>query len=136
MKIQISFLFLFFIIITLITPNFILSLDPEKETKTISKTVEENDEFDDPSLLKDEQDEDSPKLKKKAKTKKNTESKKEKKESEKDDDNNDIYPSLEQLRQDQIEEMSKYKFFFLKYFYEICMISLLVIYIINALQKY
>ena len=132
MKTQISFLFAFFLIITILTPNFILSLDPEKETKKSSETVEENDEFDDPSLLKDEQDEDSPKLKKKAKTKKNTESKKEKKESEKNDDNNDIYPSLEQLRKDKVEEMSKYKFFFFKYFYEICMMSLLAIYIIHA----
>jgi hypothetical protein len=70
MKTQISFLFAFFLIITILTPNFILSLDPEKEAKKSSETVEENDEFDDPSLLKDEQDEDSPKLKKKAKTKK------------------------------------------------------------------
>lgn len=134
MKTQNFFLFLFFLIITLITPNFILSLNPEKEPKKSSEAIEENDEFDDPSLLKEEQDEDSQKTKKNEKTKSNTESKKKSKESEKTNDNDDIYPSLEQLKKDQIEEMSKYKFFFLKYFYEICMISLLVIYIINAIM--
>ena len=134
MKTQNFFLFLFFLIITLITPNFILSLNPEKEPKKYSEAIEENDEFDDPSLLKEEQDEDSQKTKKNEKTKSNTESKKKSKESEKTNDNDDIYPSLEQLKKDEIEEMSKYKFFFLKYFYEICMISLLVIYIINAIM--
>ena len=134
MKTQNFFLFLFFLIITLITPNFILSLNPEKEPKKSSEAIEENDEFDDPSLLKEEQDEDSQKTKKSEKTKSNTESKKKPKESEKSNDNDDIYPSLEQLKKDEIEEMSKYKFFFLKYFYEICMISLLVIYIINAIM--
>ena len=134
MKTKNFFLFLFFLIITLITPNFILSLNPEKEPKKSSEAIEENDEFDDPSLLKEEQDEDSQKTKKNEKTKSNTESKKKPKESEKTNDNDDIYPSLEQLKKDEIEEMSKYKFFFLKYFYEICMISLLVIYIINAIM--
>lgn len=134
MKTQNFFLFLFFLIITLITPNFILSLNPEKEPKKSSEAIEENDEFDDPSLLKEEQDEDSQKTKKNEKTKSNTESKKKSKESEKTNDNDDIYPSLEQLKKEEIEEMSKYKFFFLKYFYEICMISLLVIYIINAIM--
>ena len=134
MKTQNFFLFLFFLIITLITPNFILSLNPEKEPKKSSEAIEENDEFDDPSLLKEEQDEDSQKTKKSEKIKSNTESKKKPKESEKTNDNDDIYPSLEQLKKDEIEEMSKYKFFFLKYFYEICMISLLVIYIINAIM--
>ena len=134
MKTQNFFLFLFFLIITLITPNFILSLNPEKEPKKSSEAIEENDEFDDPSLLKEEQDEDSQKTKKNEKTKSNTESKKKPKESEKTNDNDDIYPSLEQLKKDEIEEMSKYKFFFLKYFYEICMISLLVIYILNAIM--
>ena len=134
MKTQNFFLFLFFLIITLITPNFILSLNPEKEPKKSSEAIEENDEFDDPSLLKEEQDEDSQKTKKNEKTKSNTESKKKPKESEKTNDNDDIYPSLEQLKKEEIEEMSKYKFFFLKYFYEICMISLLVIYIINAIM--
>ena len=134
MKTQNFFLFLYFLIITLITPNFILSLNPEKEPKKSSEAIEENDEFDDPSLLKEEQDEDSQKTKKNEKTKSNTESKKKSKESEKTNDNDDIYPSLEQLKKDEIEEMSKYKFFFLKYFYEICMISLLVIYIINAIM--
>ena len=134
MKTQNFFLFLFFLIITLITPNFILSLNPEKEPKKSSEAIEENDEFDDPSLLKEEQDEDSQKTKKNEKIKSNTESKKKPKESEKTNDNDDIYPSLEQLKKDEIEEMSKYKFFFLKYFYEICMISLLVIYIINAIM--
>ena len=134
MKTQNFFLFLFFLIITLITPNFILSLNPEKEPKKSSEAIEENDEFDDPSLLKEEQDEDSQKTKKSEKIKSNTETKKKPKESEKTNDNDDIYPSLEQLKKDEIEEMSKYKFFFLKYFYEICMISLLVIYIINAIM--
>ena len=134
MKTQNFFLFLYFLIITLITPNFILSLNPEKEPKKSSEAIEENDEFDDPSLLKEEQDEDSQKTKKSEKIKSNTESKKKPKESEKTNDNDDIYPSLEQLKKDEIEEMSKYKFFFLKYFYEICMISLLVIYIINAIM--
>ena len=134
MKTQNFFLFLFFIIITLITPNFILSLNPEKEPKKSSETFEENDEFDDPSLLNEEQNEDSPKSKKNEKAKSNIDSKKMSKETEKDNDNDDIYPSLEQLKKDEVEEMSKYKFFFLKYFYEICMISLLIIYIINAIM--
>ena len=134
MKAQNFFLFLFFIITTLITPNFILSLNPEKEPKKSSETFEENDEFDDPSLLNEEQDEDSSKTKKNEKTKPNIDSKKKSKEAEKDNDNDDIYPSLEQLKKDEVEEMSKYKFFFLKYFYEICMISLLIIYIINAVM--
>ena len=131
MKTQFSLIFIFFLILTIITPNFILSLDTEKETQKSSSITEENDEFDDPSLLQDESDEEIPKKTKK-KVKTNSDSKKDKKESEKNDDNNDIYPSLEQLRQDNLEEMNKYKFFFLKYFYEICMISLIAIYIIHA----
>ena len=130
------YFFLFFLILNLTTHNLIISkeseTDPEKESKKSSNIVEENDEFDDPSLLKDDSDDDTNKeSKRKSKTK--TSSKKDKKESEKDEDNNDIYPSLEQLKKDKIEEeMNKYKFFFLKYFYEICMISLLIIYIIHA----
>ena len=61
MKTQTSFLFIYFLLFILITPNFILSLEPGKETKKHSKITDENDEFDDPSLLKDDQDEDSPK---------------------------------------------------------------------------
>ena len=125
------YFFLFFLILNLSTNNLISSKEseksPEKESKKFSKMEEENDEFDDPSLLKDDSEED-PKKKSKDKTK----SKKEKKESEKDEENNDIYPSLEQLKKDKIEEINKYKFFFLKYFYEIIMISLLILYIINA----
>ena len=131
MKTQTSFLFILLFI--LITPNFILSLEPGKDTKKHSKITDENDEFDDPSLLKDDQDEDSPK-KSKNKEKSESKNKKDKKESEKnDDDNNDIYPSLEQLKKDKIEEINKYKYFFMKYFYEICMISLVAIYIIYAI---
>ena len=130
------YFFLFFLILNITTHNLILSKesekDPEKESKKSSNIVEENDEFDDPSLLKDDSDDDTNKeSKRKSKTK--TSSKKDKKESEKEEDNNDIYPSLEQLKKDKIEEeMNKYKYFFLKYFYEICMISLLIIYIIHA----
>ena len=133
MKTQTSFLFIYFLLFILITPNFILSLEPGKDTKKHSKITDENDEFDDPSLLKDDQDEDSPK-KSKNKEKSESKNKKDKKESEKnDDDNSDIYPSLEQLKKDKIEEINKYKYFFMKYFYEICMISLVAMYIIYAI---
>ena len=71
---------------------------------------EENDEFDDPSLLQDDLDDELPKKSKKKEKK--SDSKKDKKESEKDDEeNNDIYPTLEQLQKDKLEEMNKYKFF-------------------------
>ena len=130
MKNKFSFFF-FFLIISFSTLNFILSLESEKETKNPSKISEENDEFDDPSLLQDDLDDDV--LKKSKKKEKKSDSKKDKKESEKDDeDNNDIYPSLEQLQKDKLEEINKYKFFFMKYFYEISMIALIAIYIIYA----
>ena len=44
-----------------------------------------------------------------------------------------MYPSLEQLRQEKLEEMNKYKYFFLKYLYEICMIALVIIFILNTI---
>ena len=131
MKNNVSFS-LFFLIIILSTHSFIYSLESEKKTKKSSEINEENDEFDDPSLLKDDFDEDTPKKNIK-KEKLKSGSKKDKKESEKDnDENNDIYPSLEQLQKDKLEEMNKYKFFFMKYSYEICMMLLLAIYIIYA----
>ena len=131
MKNNVSFS-LFFLIIILSTHSFIYSLESEKKTKKSSEINEENDEFDEPSLLKDDFDEDTPKKNIK-KEKLKSGSKKDKKESEKDnDENNDIYPSLEQLQKDKLEEMNKYKFFFMKYSYEICMMLLLAIYIIYA----
>ena len=124
MKKSISFLFLILIIFNLIANYNAISDEIEDEPKKVSKNVEENDEFDDPSLLK----------KKKKKEKSNPTSEEQKQEKVKEEkDNNNIYPSLEQLRQEKIEEMNKYKYFFLKYLYELCMISLVLIFILNAI---
>ena len=116
--------FLFFLILNLSQKNYVFLIEQEEESKKPSKVTEENDEFDDPSLLQDDLEEDSPKNKK-GKEKKKLEGKKEEKEDE-------MYPTLEQLRKEQLEEINKYKLFFMKYFYEMCMISLIIIYIIYA----
>ena len=114
---------MFLIILNLISNYYAISDENENEPKKPSKNIEENDEFDDPSLLK----------KKKKKEKTNTAPEEKKEEIKEETDNNSIYPSLEQLRQEKLEEMNKYKYFFLKYLYEICMISLVLIFILNSI---
>jgi len=120
---HISFFFMFLIILNLISNYYAISDENENEPKKQSKNIEENDEFDDPSLLK----------KKKKKEKTNTAPEEKKEEIKEETDNNSIYPSLEQLRQEKLEEMNKYKYFVLKYLYEICMISLVLIFILNSI---
>ena len=120
---HISFFFMFLIILNLISNYYAISDENENEPKKPSKNIEENDEFDDPSLLK----------KKKKKEKTNTAPEEKKEEIKEETDNNSIYPSLEQLRQEKLEEMNKYKYFVLKYLYEICMISLVLIFILNSI---
>lgn len=120
MKYHYSYLLIFIIFISS-SFKYTISTEPDKDIK---QNIEENDEFDDPSLLSDESpEEETPK-----KTKK-----KSKKESEKKNEDDDIYPSLEQLKEDKVEEMNKYKYFFMKHLYEICMMSLVIIYIIYAI---
>ena len=114
---------MFLIILNLISNYYAISDENENEPKKPSKNIEENDEFDDPSLLK----------KKKKKEKINTAPEEKKEEIKEETDNNSIYPSLEQLRQEKLEEMNKYKYFVLKYLYEICMISLVLIFILNSI---
>ena len=114
---------MFLIILNLIPNYYAISDENENEPKKPSKNIEENDEFDDPSLLK----------KKKKKEKTNTAPEEKKEEIKEETDNNSIYPSLEQLRQEKLEEMNKYKYFVLKYLYEICMISLVLIFILNSI---
>ena len=126
MKQHISFLFLSLIILNLISNYSVISEEVESEQKKVSKNIEENDEFDDPSLLKK-------KSKKKREKEKSNSSQEEKKPEVVDSDNESIYPSVEQLRQEKLEEINKYKYFFLRYLYEICMISLIIIFILNAI---
>ena len=114
---------MFLIILNLISNYYAISDENENEPKKPSKNIEENDEFDDPSLLK----------KKKKKEKTNTAPEEKKEEIKEETDNNSIYPSLEQLRQEKLEEMNKCKYFVLKYLYEICMISLVLIFILNSI---
>ena len=129
MKKSISFLFIIMIILNVISHYNVISEEIEKEQKKSTKNFEENDEFDDPSLLKK-----GSQKKKKKKEKQNDINEEEKKpETQKEIDNDNIYPSIEQLKQDKIEEMNKYKYFFLKYLYEICMISLVIIFILNII---
>lgn len=45
---------------------------------------------------------------------------------------NEKFPTSEQLKNEEIEEMNKYKYFLLKYIYELTMIALIIIFIINA----
>ena len=117
------FIFLYFILI-----SFKYTLSTETDNKDIKKNSEENDEFDDPSLLNDElSEEENPKKSKKKEKLKND------KEKEKKAEDDDIYPSLEQLREDKIEEMNKYKFFFMTHLYEIAMVSFVIIYILFAI---
>ena len=124
MKQHISFLFLSLIILNLISNYSVISEEVESEQKKVSKNIEENDEFDDPSLLK---------KKSKKKREKSNSFQEEKKPEVVDSDNESIYPSVEQLRQEKLEEINKYKYFFLRYLYEICMISLIIIFILNAI---
>ena len=124
MRQSISFLFIILIIFNLISNYNAISDEVESEPKKASKNIEENDEFNDPSLLK--------KKKKKEKSSTTQEEKKQEVKEEKEDNNN-MYPSIEQLRQEKLEEMNKYKYFFLKYLYEICMILLVLIFILNTI---
>ena len=126
MKKFISFFFIGLIFLNLISYYYVVSEEVEHEEKKPTKNIEENDEFDDPSLLRKKKG-------KKEKSKINKEENKTIPEKEKDKENDNIYPSLEQLREEKIEEMNKYKYFFLKYLYEISMISLVIIFILNAI---
>lgn len=64
MKKSISFLFISLIILNLISNYYVISEEVEKEKTKTPKNMEENDEFDDPTLLKKDK-----KKKKKGKTK-------------------------------------------------------------------
>ena len=131
---SISFLFIFLIILNIFSNNYIKSEEIDEDEIKPSKNIEENDEFDDPSLLKKEQNNPEKKKKNKENKKSPSEEKKEEKIKEKDnDDDNDIYPSLGQLKEEKKEEMNKYKILFFKYLYEIGMISLVLIFILNAI---
>lgn len=130
MKKSISFLFISLIILNLISNYYVISEEVEKEKTKAPKNMEENDEFDDPSLLKKDK-----KKKKKEKPNSNQEEKKSQtqKDNDNDKDNDSMYPTVEQLRQEKMEEMNKYKYFFLRYSYEICMIGLIIIFILNTI---
>lgn len=52
MKKSISFLFISLIILNLISNYYVISEEVEKEKTKTPKNMEENDEFDDPTLLK------------------------------------------------------------------------------------
>ena len=52
MRKSISFLFISLIILNLISNYYVISEEIDIEQKKASKNIEENDEFDDPSLLK------------------------------------------------------------------------------------
>ena len=97
MKQHISFLFLSLIILNLISNYSVISEEVESEQKKVSKNIEENDEFDDPSLLK---------KKSKKKKEKSNSFQEEKKPEVVDNDNESIYPSVEQLRQEKLEEIT------------------------------
>ena len=133
MKKSISFLFIFMIFLNIFSNYYIKSEEIDEDEIKPSKNIEENDEFDDPSLLKKEQNSPEKKKNKKENKKSTNEEKKEEKIKEKDNDDDDIYPTLEQLREEKKEEMNKYKILFFKYLYEICMMSLVLIFILNAI---
>ena len=130
MKKSISFLFISLIILNLISNYYVISEEVEKEETKPSKNIEENDEFDDPSLLKKEK-----KKKKKEKPNSAPEEKKPQtpQDNDNDKDNDSMYPTVEQLRQEKMEEINKYKALFLRYTYEICMIALIIIFILNTI---
>ena len=123
---SISFLFISLIILNLISNYYVISEEIDIEQKKDSKNIEENDEFDDPSLLKK-------KSKKKKEKSNSSQEDKDKKPEVIDDDKDSIYPSVEQLRKEKIEEINKYKYFFLKYLYEINMVSIVIIFILNVI---
>ena len=129
MKKSISFLLLCLLILSLIS-NYNVFTEETKKSNKVTKNSEENDEFDDPSLLKNEDDV-LPSKKKKKKDKNDENKSRTKKNSQTEQD--DIYPSKEQLKQDEIIEMNKYKYFAITYMYEICMISLVLLFIIVAI---
>ena len=123
MKNHIFFLFITLIIINILSNYKVISEEIEKEKKT--KNIEENDEFDDPSLLKK-------KLKKKEEKSNSAQEEKNSKINA-DNDTDNIYPSIDQLRQEKIEEINKYKYFFLLHMYEICMFCLVIIFLLNTI---
>lgn len=124
MKASISFLI---IIIALNLINDFNALSDEIVNDQNKNRNIEEDEFDDPSLLKKKSGKSTKKKKKKEKPEPSSETIQDK------IDNDNIYPSAEQLRQEKIEEMNKYKFFFLRYSYEICMFTVLIIFILNII---
>jgi hypothetical protein len=127
MKKFISFFFIGFIFLNLISNDYVITEEIDDEEKKPTKNIEENDEFDDPSLLKKKKEK-----KEKSKIPPQEETKNTQKKDKDNDDN--IYPSPEKLKEDvKIVEMNKYKFYFLKYSYEITMISIVIIFILNAI---
>jgi len=140
MKNSIPILIFSLVIISLSTNFFILSQEIENEHKKV-KNFEEYDEFDDPSLLKKKKEKKVKKKKKEEpeeieKEEKDDETPKEEKKTEKKEQNNnddELYPSIEELRQDELGEINKYKLFLMKYYYELIMLSILLIFIINAI---
>ena len=121
--------------LSLIILNLISNYNVQtEETKKSKKNSEENDEFDDPSLLKNE-DNISPSKKKQKKTKSNNDENKNKskKESTSKTESDDIYPSIEKIKQDEIIEMNKYQYFILTYLYDISMVSFLLLFILVAI---
>ena len=94
MKKSISFLFISLIILNLISNYYVISEEVEKEKTKPSKNIEENDEFDDPSLLKKDK-----KNKKKEKANSNPEDKKpqtpQDNGNDKNNDNDSMYPTVE-----------------------------------------
>ena len=131
MKKSNTFLFISLIILNLISNYYVLAEETEIETKKTSKNIEENDEFDDPSLLKKAKS-NSQKNKKK-KEKPNSDNEEKKSENSQDNDTDNMYPTLEQLREEKKEEMDKYKNLLKKYLYEIGMVGLVLIFILNAI---
>ena len=134
MRKSISFLFLSLLTLNLISDYNILTQEIKK-TKKATKSTEENDEFDDPSLLKNE---DNVIPSKKMKKKESAIIEENKNKSQKDSISDpkklsDIYPSTEQIKQDEIIEMNKYKYFAITYMYEISMVSLVILFIIVAI---
>ena len=102
MKKSISFLFISLIILNLISNYYVISEEVEKEKTKTPKNMEENDEFDDPTLLKKDK-----KKKKKEKPNSTPEDKKPQtpQDNDNDKDNDNMYPTVEQLRQEKMEEM-------------------------------
>ncbi len=139
-SLPISLFILSILLLNIITFPEVLSIEEKSsKKKKIKKHSQGDEEFDDPSLLSNKADNSNTKNKKK-KEKENESEEKPKKDEEDDEEKpkktkkeEAIYPTEEQLKKDEIEEMSKYKYFLLKYFYEVCMGGLLLFYIFNAI---